>query len=127
MIQRRRAKAKARYEKQWEREAQDSAIVAKLWIAVQAAIQPLLVREDPTRRLMAPYLQGVRAFYRAWKQATRGALNRDPTLDVQMAFDRVEQAGLEARLVPAAVRKMREMVFERLMGMRQTQWLVASG
>jgi hypothetical protein len=30
-----------------------------------------------------------------------------------MAFDRIEQAGLQ-RLVPAAVRKMREIVFDRL-------------
>jgi len=56
----------------------------------------------------------LRLMYRAWKQATRGAVNKDPTLDVQIAFDRIEQAGLQ-RLVPAAVRKMREIVFERLM------------
>jgi hypothetical protein len=54
--------------------------------------------------------------YRAWKQAVRGAVNRDPTLDVQMAFDRIEQAGCQ-RLVPAAVRKVREVVFDRLMEM----------
>jgi len=34
-----------------------------------------------------------------------------------MALDRVEQAGREARLVPEAVHKMREIVFERLMAM----------
>ena len=61
-------------------------------------------------------LEGVRTFYRAWKLATRGALNRDPTLDVQMAFDRIEQAGLRV-LAPAALRKMREIVFKRLMEM----------
>jgi transcriptional regulator with XRE-family HTH domain len=111
----RRSKAMLRHEKQREREAQDADIVAKLWREVQAAIWPLLPT-DPSRRLMAPYLEGVRAFYRAWKQATRGALNRDPTLDVQMAFDRIEQAGVQ-RLVPVAVRKMREIVSERLMAM----------
>jgi len=111
----RRAKGKLLYEKRWLREARDADIVAKVWREVQPAIQPLLPT-DPARRLMAPYLQGVRAFYRAWKLATRGAANRDSTLDVQMAFDRIEQAGVQ-RLVPAAVRKMREIVFERLMEM----------
>jgi transcriptional regulator with XRE-family HTH domain len=113
--QAKRAKAKLLYQKRWEREAQDSAIIARLWSEVMPAIQALLP-SDPSRRLMAPYLEGVRAMYRAWKQAARGAVNRDPTLDVQMAFDRIEQAGLE-RLVPAAVHKMREIVFERLMRM----------
>jgi transcriptional regulator with XRE-family HTH domain len=113
--QAKRAKAKLLYQKRWEREAQDSAIIARLWSEVMPAIQALLP-SDPSRRLMAPYLEGVRAMYRAWKQAARGAVNRDPTLDVQMAFDRIKQAGLE-RLVPAAVHKMREIVFERLMRM----------
>jgi len=112
--QAKQAKAKLTYEKRWEREAQDSAIVARLWREVAAAIQPVLAREHPSRRLVAPYLEGVRALYRAWKQATRGARNRDPTSDVQAAFDRIEQLGCQ-RLVPAAVRKMREIVFERLM------------
>jgi hypothetical protein len=116
LMEEKRAKAKLLYEKRREREAQDSAIIAKLWTEVQTAIQPLLVHEDPSRRLLTPYLEGVRAMYRAWKQAVRGAVNRDPTLDVQMAFDRIEQAGLE-RLVPAAVHKMREIVFDRLMRM----------
>ena len=49
-------------------------------------------------------------------KAVRGAVDKDPTPDVQMAFDRIEQAGL-ARLVPAAVRKTREVVFARLMEM----------
>ena len=53
---------------------------------------------------------------RVWKQAVRGAVNKDPTLDVQMAFDRIEQAG-KARLVPVAVRKLREIVFKRLIEM----------
>jgi transcriptional regulator with XRE-family HTH domain len=110
-----RAKARARHEKQREREAQDADIIARLWREVMPAIQPLLPR-DPTV-FLSQYLEGVRAFYRAWKRAVRGALNRDPTLDVQMAFDRVEQAGLEARLVPAAVRKMREIVYDRLMAL----------
>ena len=110
--QAKRAKAKLLYQKRWERESQDAAIVARLWSEVMPAIQSLLP-SDPSRRLMAPYLEGVRAMYRAWKQAARGAVNRDPVLDVQMAFDRIEQAGLQ-RLVPAAVHKMREIVFDRL-------------
>jgi hypothetical protein len=114
--QAKRAKAKLLYQKRWEREAQDSAIIARLWSEVMPAIQRLLPRSDPSRCLLAPYLEGVRAFYRAWKLAVREALNRDPTSDVQMAFDRIEQAGLQ-RLVPAAVHKMREVVFERLMRM----------
>ncbi len=109
-----RAKAKQRRERRGEREAEDAALTVKLWNEVQVAIYPLLPK-DPTI-FMTHYLEGVRAFYRAWKLATRGALNHDPTLDVQMAFDRIEQAGLE-RLVPAAVHKMREVVFERLMAM----------
>jgi transcriptional regulator with XRE-family HTH domain len=112
--QAKRAKAKLLSEKRWEREAQDSVIVAQLWHEVGAAIQPLLAKEHPSRRLVAPYLEGVRSFYRAWKQAVRGAGNKDPTPDVQTAFDRIEQLGCQ-RLVPAAVRKMREVVFERLM------------
>ena len=111
--QAKRTKAKLSYEKRWEREAQDSAIIAQLWREVAAAIQPLLAQELPSRRLVAPYLEGVRALYRAWKQATRGAGNKDPTSDVKMAFDRIEQLGCQ-RLVPAAVRKMREVVFEKL-------------
>jgi transcriptional regulator with XRE-family HTH domain len=113
--QAKRAKAKLLYQKRWERESQDAAIVARLWSEVMPAVQRLLP-QDPSRRLLAPYLEGVRALYRAWKQAVRGAVNRDPTLDVQMAFDRIEQAGLQ-RLVPAAVHKMREIVFDRLMMM----------
>jgi len=109
-----RARAKLRYDKRWEREVRDADTVARLWLEVLAAMQPLLP-PDPTR-FMAHYLEVVRGFYRAWKLATRGALNRDPTLDVQMAFDRIEQNALE-RLVPAAVRKMREIVFDRLMKM----------
>jgi hypothetical protein len=34
----------------------------------------------------------------------------------QSAFDRVERAGIGRRLVPAAVRKMREVIFESLCG-----------
>jgi len=115
LMQEKRAKAKLRHEKQREREAQDAAIIARLWNDVQVAIRPLLPK-DPTI-FLSHYLEGVRTFYRAWKLATHGAWNRDPTMDVRMAFDRVEQAGLEARLVPAAVRKMREVVFDRLMEM----------
>jgi transcriptional regulator with XRE-family HTH domain len=111
-----RAKAKLLYEKRWLRETRDAEIVAELWREIQPAIWPLLPT-DPTRRFVAPYLEGVRTFYKAWKLATRGAMNRDPTFEVQMAFDRVEQAGLEARLTPAAVHKMREIVFDRLMRM----------
>jgi len=112
--QAKRAKARQLREKRWEREAQDSAIVAQLWREVAAAIQPVLEKELPSRRLVAPYLEGVRALYRAWKLAVRGAGNKDAALDVQTAFDRIEQLGCQ-RLVPAAVRKMREVVFERLM------------
>jgi transcriptional regulator with XRE-family HTH domain len=113
--QAKRAKAKLLYQKRWEREAQDADIIAKLWREVAPMVLSLLP-SDPSRRLMAPYLEGVRAFYRAWKQAVRGAVNKDPVLDVQMAFDRIEQAGLRV-LVPAAVRKMREVVFDCLMAM----------
>jgi transcriptional regulator with XRE-family HTH domain len=109
-----RARAQQRNQRRGEREAEDAAIIVKLWNEVQVAIYPLLPK-DPTI-FLSHYLEGVRAFYRAWKLATRGALNHDPVLDVQMAFDRIEQAGLE-RLVPAAVHKMREVVFERLMAM----------
>jgi transcriptional regulator with XRE-family HTH domain len=109
-----RARAQQRNQRRGEREAEDSVIIVKLWNEVQAAIYPLLPK-DPTI-FLSHYLEGVRTFYRAWKLATRGALNHDPTLDVQMAFDRIEQAGLE-RLVPDAVRKMREIVFDRLMRM----------
>jgi transcriptional regulator with XRE-family HTH domain len=109
-----RTRAQQRNQRRGEREAEDAAIIVKLWNEVQAAIYPLLPK-DPTI-FLSHYLEGVRAFYRAWKLATRGALNHDPTLDVQMAFDRIEQAGLQ-RLVPAAVHKMREVVFERLMAM----------
>ena len=112
--QAKRARGKLLYEKRWLRKAHDADIVAKLWREVMPAIQPLLPADDPTRRLLAPYLEGVRTMYRAWKQAVRGAMNRDPTLDVQMAFDRIEHAGVQ-RLVPAAVRKAREIVFARLM------------
>ncbi len=109
-----RARAQQRNQRRGEREAEDAAIIVKLWNEVQAAIYPLLPK-DPTI-FLSHYLEGVRAFYRAWKLATRGALNHDPTLDVQMAFDRIEQAGLQ-RLVPAAVHKMREVVYDRLMAM----------
>ncbi len=109
-----RARAQQRNQRRGEREAEYAAIIVKLWNEVQVAIYPLLPK-DPTV-FLSHYLEGVRAFYRAWKLATRGALNHDPVLDVQMAFDRIEQAGLQ-RLVPAAVHKMREVVFERLMAM----------
>jgi transcriptional regulator with XRE-family HTH domain len=109
-----RARVQQRNQRRGEREAEDAAIIVKLWNEVQAAIYPLLPR-DPTI-FLSHYLEGVRAFYRAWKLATRGALNHDPVLDVQMAFDRIEQAGLQ-RLVPAAVHKMREVVYDRLMRM----------
>ena len=113
--QEKRAKAKLLYQKRWERETEDANIIAGIWREVQVAIQPLLPADDPTRCLLTPYLVGVRAMYRVWKQAVRGALNRDPTLDVQMAFDRIERAGLEAKTIPAAVRKTRKIVFKRLM------------
>jgi len=114
--QAKRAKAKLLRDKRWLREAQDADIIAKLWREVLPAIEPLLPADDPTRRFLAPYLEGVRALYRAWKQAVRGAVDKDSVPDVRMAFDRIEQAGLQ-RLVPAAVLKMREIVFTRLMEM----------
>jgi hypothetical protein len=114
LSQMKRARAKRLYDKRWEREAQDSAIVVQLWREVAAAIQPLLAQEHPSRRFLAPYLEGVRELYRAWKQAKRGAGNKDRTPDVKAAFDRIEQLGCQ-RLVPGAVRKMREIVFTRLM------------
>jgi transcriptional regulator with XRE-family HTH domain len=110
-----RAKAKLLRDKRWEREAQDADIVAKLWREVQAAIRPLLPN-DPTI-FLSHYLEGVRTFYRAWKQVVRGTTRLDTELQLAMSFDRIEQAGLEARLVPAAVHKMREMMFDRLMQM----------
>jgi transcriptional regulator with XRE-family HTH domain len=110
-----RTKTRQVHERRSEREAQDSAVIAQLWREVAAAIQPVLAQEHPSRRHLAPYLEGVRALYRAWKQATRGAGNKDPVPDIQMAFDRIEQTGAQ-RLVPAAMRKMREIVFERLRG-----------
>jgi transcriptional regulator with XRE-family HTH domain len=110
-----RERARLRREQHAAREIEDANIVAKLWTEVLPAIKPLF---PPGRAvLLEPYRQGVVAFYRAWRQSVRGALNQDPTLQVQMAFDRVEQAGIEIRLVPAAVHKMREIVFERLMAM----------
>jgi hypothetical protein len=57
-------------------------------------------------------------FYRAWKQAARGTTRLDATLQVEMAFDRIEQVGVQkGNLLPAAVHKMREIMFERLMEM----------
>ena len=106
-----RAKSKLIHEKRREREAQDADIIASLWRRVLAAMQPLLP-PDPTR-FMAHYLEVVRDFYRAWKLVTRGAKDQAATQAVQAAFDRIEQNAME-RLVPAAVRKMREVVFERL-------------
>ena len=84
------------------------------WREVLTAMQPVLP-PDPTR-FMAHYLEVVRGFYRAWKLATRGARDQDAAPTVQAAFDRIEQNARE-RLVPAAVHKMREIVFERLMAM----------
>jgi hypothetical protein len=114
--QEKQAKAKLRYQKRWEREARDSAIVAQLWSEVMPAILPLLPPNDPSRCLLSPYLEGVRALYRAWKRVTRGIVGRDPTPEVQMVFDRIEQAGLRL-LVPAALHRMCEIVFDRLMAM----------
>jgi hypothetical protein len=111
-----RAKAKLLYEKRWLRETHDAAIVAQLWSEVLPAIQPLLPADDPSRCLLSPYLEGVRALYRAWKRATRGAGGADPTPYVRVAFNRIEQAGLRV-LVPAALHRMCEIVFERLMEM----------
>jgi transcriptional regulator with XRE-family HTH domain len=115
-----RAKAKLLYDKRWLREAEDAEIIRKLWTEVQAAIVPLFP-SDPSLRLVTPYQQGVRTLYKAWKQAVRSTGGLDATLMVEMAFDRIEQLGIQkANMVPAAVRKLREIVFERLMAMTPT-------
>jgi hypothetical protein len=48
------------------------------------------------------------------KLATRQAKGSDPMPMVNYAFEQVEKKGI-ARLIPATVRKVREMVFARLM------------
>jgi len=110
--QARREKARVRDEKRVAREAQDAVIVSRLWVEVQSAIRPLL--PPGQMHLVSSYLKGVKEFYRVWKLALREAKGVDPTPLVLSAFDRVERAGIERRLVPAAVRKMREVIFEHL-------------
>jgi transcriptional regulator with XRE-family HTH domain len=112
----RRTKAKLLHEKRWLREVQDAETVGKLWTEVFAAIRPLF---PPGRTvLIEPYREGVRLFYRAWKQVVRGTTRLDTALQVEMAFDRIEQVGVQkGNLLPSAVHKMREMLFERLMAM----------
>jgi transcriptional regulator with XRE-family HTH domain len=110
--QARREKARARDEKRVAREAQDAVIVSRLWVEVQSAIRPLL--PPGQMHLFSSYLKGVKEFYRVWKLALREARGVDPTPLVLSAFDRVERTGIGRRLVPAAVRMMREVIFERL-------------
>jgi len=112
--QARREKARARDEKRLAREAQDAVIVSRLWAEVQSAIRPLL--PPGQMHLVSSYLKGVKEFYRVWRLALREAKGLDPTPLVRSAFDRVERAGIGRRLVPAAVRMMREVIFERLQG-----------
>jgi hypothetical protein len=49
------------------------------------------------------------------KRATRQARGSDPMPMVNYAFEQVEKKGLAMRLIPAIVRKVREIVFARLM------------
>ena len=108
-----RLKAKLRYEKRWEREFQDAQVVEALWKEVLPVIQPMF----PAGKYYSPmpYLNGVREYYRVWKLATRQAKGSDPTTMVNCAFDQVEKKGIAARLIPAIVRKVREIVLARLM------------
>jgi hypothetical protein len=110
-----RAKAKLRYEKRWEREFQDAQVVEALWKEVLPVIQPMF----PAGKYYSPvpYLNGVREYYRVWKLATRQAKGSDPMPMVNFAFDQVEKKGIAARLIPAIVRKVRDVVFQRLMAM----------
>jgi len=112
--QARRENARVRDEKRVAREVQDAVIVSRLWVEVQSAIRPLL--PPGQMHLVSSYLKGVKEFYRVWKLALREAKGVDPTLLVLSAFDRVERAGIGRRLVPAAVRMMREVIFENLLG-----------
>jgi hypothetical protein len=107
-----RAKAKLRYEKRWEREFRDAQVVEALWKEVLPVIQPMF----PAGKYYSPmpYLNGVREYYRVWKRVTRQAKGSDPTQTVSIAFDQVEKMGIAARLIPAIVRKVREIVFARL-------------
>jgi hypothetical protein len=113
--QEKRAKAKLRYEKRWEREFHDAQVVEALWKEVLPVIQPMF----PAGKYYSPmpYLNGVREYYRVWKRATRQAKGSDPTPMVNYAFEQVEKKGIAARLIPAIVRKVREIVFARLMAM----------
>jgi transcriptional regulator with XRE-family HTH domain len=110
--QEKRAKAKLRYEKRWEREFRDAQVVEALWKEVLPVIQPMF----PAGKYYSPmpYLNGVREYYRVWKRVTRQAKGSDPTQTVSIAFDQVEKMGIAARLIPAIVRKVREIVFARL-------------
>jgi transcriptional regulator with XRE-family HTH domain len=107
-----RAKAKLLYEKRWEREFRDAQAIEALWKEVMPVIKPML----PTDRYysLVPYLEGVREFYRVWKLVMRKARGSDPTQMLKIVFDRTEQKGLELRLIPTIVRKVREMVQARL-------------
>ena len=111
--QEKRLKAKLRYEKRREREFRDAQVIQALWKEVLPVIQPMF----PAGKYYSPmpYVNGVREYYRVWKLATRRAKGSDPTPIVNLAFDEVEKKGIAARLIPAIVRKVREMVFARLM------------
>ena len=108
--QERRAAHRAR---QKEREELDADVIRSLWVEVMPQIEPLLPRGRV--HFYAAYRNGVKAFYLAWKRAQREAKGDDPTALVNAAFDTVERYGIEARLVPQAVRKMREIVFDELL------------
>jgi hypothetical protein len=101
-----------RYEKRWEREFHDAQVVEALWKEVLPVIQPMFPAGGFYSPL--PYLNGVREYYRVWKLATRQAKGSDPTPMVNFAFEQVEKKGLAMRLIPAIVRKVREIVFARL-------------
>lgn len=107
-----RARGRLKYQQRWERELHDAQAVAALWKQVLPVILPMF----PAGKFYSPvpYLNGVREYYRVWKLATRQAKGSDPTPMVNFAFDQVEKMGLAARLIPAVVRKVREIVFERL-------------
>jgi transcriptional regulator with XRE-family HTH domain len=108
--QERRAALRAR---QKEREELDADVIRSLWVEVMPQITPLLPKGQV--HFYTAYRNGVRAFYLAWKRAKREARGDDPAALVNAAFDTVERAGIEMRLVPAAVRKMREIVFDELL------------
>ena len=110
--QAKREKARILYQKRWEREFRDAQAIEALWKQVLPAIKPMF----PTDRYYSPlpYLNGLREYYRVWKKVMRQAKGSDPTQMLSFAFDQLEKKGVEARLIPAIVRKVREMASARL-------------